>query len=103
MGIGFLWAIVLGVGILFFSDTPRYLYRHGKKDEAKAIMQKVYGAPPNHFTIHVEMEEIEAKLRAESNVSSAPVLSLSQRWRPVLQSLAPAIRSWVRLLFQPHC
>jgi hypothetical protein len=30
-------------------------------------MEKVYGAPPNHYTIHVELEEIEAKLRAEAN------------------------------------
>jgi MFS transporter, SP family, sugar:H+ symporter len=67
MGIAFLWAIILGGGILFFTDTPRYLYRRGHKEEAKRIMQKVYGAPPNHYTIHIELEEIEAKLRAEAN------------------------------------
>ena len=67
MGIAFVWAFILGGGILFFSDTPRYLYRHGKTEESKRIMQKVYGAPPNHYTIHVELEEIEAKLRAEAN------------------------------------
>lgn len=67
MGIGFLWAIILGAGILFFTETPRFLYRKGQKEEAKRIMEKVYGAPPNHFTIHIELEEIEAKLRAEEN------------------------------------
>ena len=44
MGIGFLWAIILGGGILFFTDTPRYLYRRGHTEEAKRIMQRVYGA-----------------------------------------------------------
>ncbi|KAJ9607337.1 hexose transporter hxt5 [Cladophialophora chaetospira] len=67
MGIAFVWAFILGAGILFFTDTPRYLYRKGQTEEARRIMTKVYGAPPNHFTIHVEMEEIEAKLRAEAN------------------------------------
>ena len=67
MGIGFIWAFILGAGILLFPDTPRYLYRLGRREEAKQIMQKVYGAPPNHYTIHVELEEIEAKLRAEAN------------------------------------
>lgn len=71
MGIGFLWAIVLGVGILFFPDTPRYLYRKGQKEEAKRIMLKVYGAPPNHYSVHVELEEIEAKLRAEASREGA--------------------------------
>lgn len=70
MGIGFVWAFILGAGILLFSDTPRYLYRRGHTEEAKRIMEKVYGAPPNHYTIHVELEEIEAKLRAEANKES---------------------------------
>ncbi|OAL36782.1 hypothetical protein AYO20_03837 [Fonsecaea nubica] len=66
MGIAFVWAFILGGGILAFSDTPRYLYRKGHKEEAKRIMEKVYGAPPNHYSVHVELEEIEAKLRAEA-------------------------------------
>jgi sugar porter (SP) family MFS transporter len=66
MGISFVWAVILGAGILLFSDTPRYLYRKGKKEEAKQVMLKVYGAPPNHYSVQVELEEIEAKLRAES-------------------------------------
>ena len=70
MGIGFVWAFILGAGILAFPDTPRFLYRQGKTEEAKRIMQKVYGAPANHYTIHVELEEIEAKLRAEANKRS---------------------------------
>ncbi|EXJ61482.1 MFS transporter, SP family, sugar:H+ symporter [Cladophialophora psammophila CBS 110553] len=67
MGIAFVWAFILGGGILLFPDTPRYLYRHGHKEEAKKIMEKVYGAPPNHYSVHIELEEIEAKLRAEVN------------------------------------
>ncbi len=66
MGVGFIWSIYLGVGILFFPETPRFNYRNGKIEEAKATMYKVYGASPNHFSVHVELEEIEQKLRAES-------------------------------------
>lgn len=66
MGIGFIWAVVLGVGILLFPETPRYNYRKGKVEEAKQTMMKVYGAPANHYTIFVELEEIEQKLRAEA-------------------------------------
>ena len=66
MGVGFIWSIYLGVGILFFPETPRFNYRKGNIEEAKATMYKVYGAPPNHFSVHSELEEIEQKLRAES-------------------------------------
>jgi MFS transporter, SP family, sugar:H+ symporter len=66
MGVGYIWSIYLGVGILFFPETPRFNYRRGRVEEAKQTMYKVYGAPPNHFSVHVELEEIEQKLRAES-------------------------------------
>ncbi|ETN45700.1 uncharacterized protein HMPREF1541_09533 [Cyphellophora europaea CBS 101466] len=65
LGVGFLWPIILAGGITFFPETPRFVYRRGRKEEAKATMMKVYGAPANHFAIHVELEEIEQKLRAE--------------------------------------
>ena len=67
IGIGFVWAGILGFGILLFPETPRYAYRKGRTEEAKATMCKVYGAPPNHYSVYMELEEIEAKLRAESN------------------------------------
>ena len=67
IGIGFVWAFILGAGILLFPETPRYAYRKGRTEEAKATMTKVYGAPPNHYSVHMEIEEIEAKMRAESN------------------------------------
>ncbi len=66
MGLAFVFAFILGAGILIFPETPRYLYRKGKKDEAKRVMLKVYGAQENHYSVHVELEEIEAKLRAEA-------------------------------------
>ncbi|CAK3815546.1 High-affinity fructose transporter ght6 [Lecanosticta acicola] len=55
MGIAFVWAAILG----------------GKIEAAKATMMKVYGAPANHYTIHVELEEIEQKLRAEAKQGTA--------------------------------
>ena len=66
MGVGFIWSIYLGVGILFFPETPRFNYSRGRVEEAKATMYKVYGAPPNHFSVHVELEEIDQKFRAEA-------------------------------------
>ncbi|KAK5209444.1 hexose transporter hxt5 [Exophiala xenobiotica] len=66
MGLAFVFAFILGAGILIFPETPRFLYRKGQKDEARRVMLKVYGAPENHYSVHLELEEIGAKLRAES-------------------------------------
>ncbi|KAF7192027.1 High-affinity fructose transporter ght6 [Pseudocercospora fuligena] len=82
MGVGFIWAVILGVGILAFPETPRYEYRKGKTEHAKQTMMKVYGAPANHYSIHVELEEIEQKLRAE-------------------QVQGSALQEWYRMMFAP--
>lgn len=82
MGIGFIWAIILGVGILFFPETPRFNYRKGKVQEATATMMKVYGAPQNHYTIHVELREIGEKFRQEA-------------------ARGNAFQEWYRMLYAP--
>lgn len=82
MGVGYIWAVILGVGILAFPETPRFQYRQGKIEDAKATMMRVYGAPENHYAIHVELEEIEQKLRAEAKQGSA-------------------VQEWYRMMFAP--
>ena len=66
MGIGFLWAIVLGFGILFFPETPKYVYRQGRVDEARRTMTKLLGVPENHIKVAKELGEMKAKLDAET-------------------------------------
>lgn len=68
IGIGWLWTVILGVGILFLPETPRFEFRHGNIESATNSLCRVYGAPPNHYAIRVQIEEIESKLRAESQV-----------------------------------
>jgi len=59
MGIGFLWAIVLGVGIVFLPESPRQDWNHGKQARARTTMAKFYGLPENHTLIESECDEIE--------------------------------------------
>jgi len=71
IGIGFVWIAILGAGILLFHETPRFDYRQGRIEEAKATMCKVYGAPPNHYAIYEELGEIQAQLETETAKGSA--------------------------------
>ena len=73
VGLGWAWTLILGLGILLFPETPRYAYRHGRTQEAKETLCKVYGAPENHYSIHIQMEEIESKLRAETQSSGGMI------------------------------
>jgi len=80
MGIGFLWALILGFGIFLFPETPRYQYRNGHIDEAKKTMSKVYGVPENHYSIYYELEEIKVKLEAERGDNLGPIREWLSAW-----------------------
>ncbi|KAG4421802.1 hypothetical protein IFR04_005052 [Cadophora malorum] len=61
MGISFLWVLILGFGIIFFPESPRYDYRHGRVEEAKRTMTKLYGVSDNHRVVAEELAEIKVK------------------------------------------
>ncbi|KAL5390798.1 hypothetical protein PMIN06_008309 [Paraphaeosphaeria minitans] len=71
LGLSFVFPAILVGGILFFSETPRFLFRQGKEEEAKQAMCRVYGVGENHYAIHMELEEIRMKLAEETNKGSA--------------------------------
>ena len=61
MGVGFIWPLILGLGILIFPESPRYDYRHGRVEEARAAMAKMYGVPGTHREVRRELAEIKEK------------------------------------------
>ncbi|CAI7614126.1 unnamed protein product [Penicillium glandicola] len=65
MGVTYLWAIILGFGMMFFPESPRYDYRHGKVDKAMDTLSKIYGVPRNHRALHIEFDEIKEKYEEE--------------------------------------
>jgi len=65
MGIGFIFPAIMGTGICFLRESPRWDYRHGKIDRARTTIAKSYGVSENHYEVHREMREIKEKLDAE--------------------------------------
>lgn len=72
MGIGFAWALILGIGTLFLPESPRYAYHNGRFEEAREVMCQLHGVQPNHRVVAQEMQEMEDKLLEEKTVGSAP-------------------------------
>ncbi|KAI9372179.1 putative MFS monosaccharide transporter [Aspergillus egyptiacus] len=71
MGIGFAWPLILGIGTLFLPESPRFAYRHGRVDEARAVMAKLYGVPHNHRVVVQEMKDMKDKLDEECSAGKA--------------------------------
>ncbi|GFF58647.1 hexose transporter 2 [Aspergillus lentulus] len=68
LGLTVVFALILGGGMAFFPESPRFEYRHGKIDSARRTMAKLYGVPENHRVIVQELYEIQKQLDAESGV-----------------------------------
>jgi SP family sugar:H+ symporter-like MFS transporter len=66
MGIGFIWPLIMGVGILFLRESPRWDYRHGNIDNARATIAISYGVSEDHPEVIREIKEIKEKLDAEN-------------------------------------
>jgi SP family sugar:H+ symporter-like MFS transporter len=81
MGLTFVWAVILAVGIMFFSETPRFNFRNGKVDRATKTMTDVYGVPENHYSIQMELEEMRTKLAAESTITNSPIQEWIGMWK----------------------
>lgn len=64
MGIGFIWPLILGIGILFLPESPRHDWNHGHTDRARTTMSKFYGLPEHHIMIESETEEIQKVMEA---------------------------------------
>ncbi|KAK0706645.1 general substrate transporter [Lasiosphaeria miniovina] len=64
-GLGFLWALFLGGGILFLPESPRYAYRMGREDEARRTIARLAGLANDAPAVNFQINEIREKLDEE--------------------------------------
>ncbi|KAM7206216.1 putative hexose transporter [Rhypophila sp. PSN 637] len=63
--ISFAWALILGGGILFLPESPRYAYRKGREDEARQTIARLAGLPLDAPSVNLQINEIREKLEEE--------------------------------------
>ncbi|KAJ5375658.1 hypothetical protein N7517_007664 [Penicillium concentricum] len=60
-----LWALILGVGLFFLPESPRFYIRKGQKDKARAVLARIRGQPENSDFVELELNEIDANNQYE--------------------------------------
>ncbi|KAI5862230.1 general substrate transporter [Durotheca rogersii] len=70
-GLGFLWSLILGIGILALPESPRHAYRRGRKDEARCTLARLAGVEPRHPSVDDEVAQIRAKLEEDCSAGKA--------------------------------
>ncbi|KAK5094088.1 hypothetical protein LTS08_008747 [Lithohypha guttulata] len=71
IAIQFAWAIILGGGLVFLPDSPRYFVKRGNIDKARLALQRLRGQPADSEYIQAEVAEIVANEEYERQLIPA--------------------------------
>lgn len=58
IGIQFVFGFILGVGLLFLPDSPRYFVKRGNIEKARKALTKLRNQPPDSKFVEAELTEI---------------------------------------------
>ncbi|CAO3673513.1 unnamed protein product [Umbelopsis ramanniana] len=63
-----LWALILGIGLIFLPESPRFFVKKDNLDAARAALARVRGQPADSEYINTELAEIVANAEHERRV-----------------------------------
>ncbi|GAA5867488.1 hypothetical protein JCM8547_007522 [Rhodosporidiobolus lusitaniae] len=78
IGLQFAWGLILGTGLFFLPDSPRYYVKKGRLDDARDALVRLRGQPPTSEFIEVELAEIVANYEVEAR--AIPTTSWIGSW-----------------------
>jgi hypothetical protein len=91
-------AIILGVGMLFFPESPRWLFDHGLEGEALQVLADLHGGGDrNNELVQLEYEEIKAQVHFEKTEGAKSYLDLLKPGIFRRVTLGCSIQMWSQL------
>lgn len=75
VAVQFAWAIILVVGMLLLPETPRYLIKKGKREEAAKSLSRLRRLPVDHPALVDELAEIQANHEYEMAIGTSSYLA----------------------------
>lgn len=71
IGLQFAWGAILGGGLLFLPDSPRYFVKRGRVEKARHSLSRLRGQPETSEYIEAELAEIIANEEYERSIIPA--------------------------------
>ncbi|KAM0748324.1 MFS monosaccharide transporter [Meredithblackwellia eburnea MCA 4105] len=70
IGLQFIWAVILGGGLAFLPESPRYLIMKGRDEEAMKALARMSGDSTDSPAVATEFSEIAANIHHQRSVGS---------------------------------
>lgn len=103
MGIGFIWSVIMAVGICFLPESPRWDYRKGNIERARKTVSSVYGVSQSHYEVNREIREIKAKFDVERAGGNHPWYEVFTGPRMAYRVLLGAVLQMFQQLTGMNC
>lgn len=71
IGIQFAWGLVLGIGLFFLPDSPRYFVKRGNVEKARIALARLRGQPRDSEYVEAELAEVIANEEYERSLIPA--------------------------------
>ncbi|GFZ45611.1 High-affinity glucose transporter RGT2 [Saitozyma sp. JCM 24511] len=68
IAVQFLWALILGIGLILLPESPRWYVKRGRVDDATRSLSRIRGQPAESNYIQEELAEIIANCEYEQEV-----------------------------------
>ncbi|KAI1616485.1 MFS transporter [Exophiala viscosa] len=79
VAVQFAWSIILVVGMLLLPETPRYLIKRGKPEEAARSLSRLRRLDVNHPSIVEELAEVQANHNYELSIGGDSYMTCFRR------------------------
>jgi SP family sugar:H+ symporter-like MFS transporter len=70
IAVQFVWAVILSVGMTFLPESPRFLVKKGKDEQAAISLGRLLSAPSNDPEVETELADIRANLKQEEEMGN---------------------------------
>ncbi|TFK23864.1 general substrate transporter [Coprinopsis marcescibilis] len=97
-GLQMIPAIILSLGMMVFPESPRYLFDHGREEEALQVLADLHGGGDrNNELVLLEYEEIKQQVYLERVEGAKSYLDLLKPGNPRRVMLGCSLQAWSQL------